>query len=85
MNFLHRLAKRESLVLVAIVASAVTVQVRQHVNAAQETAAHVQPSQAAPICEPSSAQTETDAPRMQAADCSIRAHVRPTHPVGLWV
>ncbi|MDR5819645.1 hypothetical protein [Caballeronia sp. LZ043] len=83
MNFLHRLAKRESLVLVAIVASAVTIQVRQHVNAIQEAAAQVQPSQAAPVCEPSSMQT--DAPRMQPAECSIRGHVRPTHPTGLWV
>ncbi|MDR5778878.1 hypothetical protein QCE63_05470 [Caballeronia sp. LZ065] len=83
MDLLHRLAKRESLVLVAIVASAVTLQVRQHVSAAQEPAARVQPSHAAPICEPSSAQTDT--PRMQRADCSIRAHVRPTHPAGLWV
>ncbi|MDR5756453.1 hypothetical protein [Caballeronia sp. LZ035] len=83
MDFLHRLAKRESLVLVAIVASALTLQVRQHVSAAQETATQAQPAPAAPICEPSSAQTDT--PRMQPADCSIRAHARPTHPVGLWV
>lgn len=83
MDYLHRLAKRESLVLVAIVASGVTLQVRQQVTVTQETAAHVQPSQAAPICEPSS--TQTDTPRLQPADCSIRAHVRPTHPVGLWV
>jgi hypothetical protein len=83
MDLMHRLAKREFLVLVAIVASAVTLQVRQHVGAAQDASAHVQTLHDGPVCEPSTAQT--DEPRMQPADCNIRAQVRPTHPTALWV
>ncbi|SAL18162.1 hypothetical protein AWB71_00795 [Caballeronia peredens] len=82
MKFFNRLANRESLMLVAIVASAITMHVRQHVTEAQGGAA--QSSQQ--VCEPAAANPDTSrAARAMPADCSIRAKARSTHPLATWV
>jgi hypothetical protein len=86
-NILNRLANRESLVFVAIVASAATLHVRQHVadpdtSAAQAAPAYSGASECA-ACAPLAA--DAGEPRMLPADCPIRATLRPIHPAAFWV
>ena len=84
MNIFNRLANREFLVMVAIVASAITLHVRQHVagNPVQSTPASGAASYGR-ICEPPAGDAK-DA-RMLPADCGIRAKARTAHDHALWV
>ncbi|BAO85807.1 MULTISPECIES: hypothetical protein [Caballeronia] len=82
MKYFNRLANREFLILVAVAASALTLQVREHVADAQPTyAPHAIDER---LCEPS-ASNEDEAPRMLPADCGIRADMRTHRARARWV
>lgn len=84
MNFFNRLANREFLVLVAIVASALTLHVRQHVDGHQAQAAQTSgATNAGRICEPAASGAKQA--RMLPADCGVRANTRGAHGHTLWV
>ena len=74
MNFINRLANREFLILVAIIASAITLHVRQQVTDAQARPAQAAQGTYGRICEPPAAKTAEA--RIMPADCGIRANVR---------
>ncbi|SAK41593.1 hypothetical protein AWB76_00292 [Caballeronia temeraria] len=84
MKLFNRLAHREYRVLVAIAASALTMQLRQHV-----VDAGAQPDQGARaadygrICEPSV--SDAAKPRALPADCGIRTDMKPNRPHAPWV
>jgi hypothetical protein len=86
-NFFNRLANREFLVLVAIVASAVTLHVRQQVDGNQAQQAQTSGATGAPnygrMCEPPAADAKEA--RMLPAECDIRANTRRAHAHSLWV
>jgi hypothetical protein len=77
-NF-NRLAHREFLILVAIAASALTLQVREHTM--DKSASRAVDER---MCEPST-YDEGNAPRMLPADCGIRADMRTHRAQATWV
>ncbi|SAK60055.1 hypothetical protein AWB75_02496 [Caballeronia catudaia] len=84
MKYFNRLVHRECLILVAIAASAVTLQVREHVAGVESQPAQTSRVTDGRICEPSAAD-DGDAPRMLPADCGIRADMLPHHMRAIWV
>lgn len=83
MKYFNRLAHREFLVLVAIVASALTMHVRQHVDGPREQAGQTVRVNDGRICEPPAADAKQ--PRMLPADCGIRAKMPAARARTLWV
>ena len=79
MKYFNRLAHREFLILVAIAASALTLQVREHVSATP-----VAPASNERLCAPSTFD-DGKAPRMLPADCGIRADMRAHRARATWV
>ncbi|SAL22387.1 hypothetical protein AWB74_00880 [Caballeronia arvi] len=84
MKYFNRLVHREFLILVAIAASAVTLQVREHVAGVESQPAQGSRETDRRLCEPSAA-NDGDAPRMLPADCGIRADMRPHRERATWV
>ncbi|SAK76020.1 hypothetical protein AWB77_03517 [Caballeronia fortuita] len=83
MNIFNRLAHREFLVLVAIAASALTLQIRQHsvdTAAQNEHAARLDHGR---ICEPPAA--DPAKLRVLPADCGISTDMRPQRAHASWV
>jgi hypothetical protein len=74
----NRLANRESLILVAIAASAITMHVRQHTIHAPAARAEYER-----VCEPHAAQDGRA--RVLPADCGIRANLPRHHARSTWV
>ncbi|SAK59764.1 hypothetical protein [Caballeronia ptereochthonis] len=84
MKYFNRLAHREFLVLVAIVASALTMHVRQHVAGNDAQPAQSARASDGRLCEPPT----SDARKMRVlpADCGIRAtNVQSAGAHALWV
>ncbi|WP_044041233.1 hypothetical protein [Caballeronia insecticola] len=79
MKYFNRLANREFLILVALVASAMTMHVKQHIT--EKQAQPVQSSQR--MCEPSVA--SLNKARAMPADCGMRAKVRSVRSTVSWV
>jgi hypothetical protein len=79
------LASREFLVLVAIVASAITMHVRMQADAASSQAA--QQVQYGRMCEPTSSSKDEDDSKARAvpADCELRTNVRTSLAARPWV
>jgi hypothetical protein len=80
----NALANRELLVFVAIVASALTLHVRQHLSDSSPQAA---PSlvQYGRMCEPSDSAIDNGKARVHPADCDMRTNVRTHRMVPNWV
>ena len=83
MKYSSGLANRESLVLVAIVASALTMYVRQHVTGPQVQTVHTSRANDGRICEPPAADAKQA--RMLPADCGIRTKVPGARAHTPWV
>jgi hypothetical protein len=80
-KYFNMLASRESLVMIAIVASAITMHVRLQATPAQ-SAEHLQYGR---MCEPTvSADTEGKA-RVQPADCELRQNLHTGIAMRPWV
>ncbi|SAK96735.1 hypothetical protein AWB80_07255 [Caballeronia pedi] len=78
MKIFNRLANRETLILVAIAASAITLQVRQHTI--DPPAARAEDGR---VCEPPAAQAAKA--RVLPADCNIRANLPLHRSRATWV
>jgi hypothetical protein len=80
----NALANREFLLFVAIVASAITLHVReQMIDARPAPASPDAQSQVSRLCEP--AQASADKARVLPADCDMRTNVRTAHSARPWV
>jgi hypothetical protein len=84
MKHFSAIANRELLVLVAIVASAVTLHIRQQMTPATtaDTQAPVH-AQFGRMCSPSA--KDVDKPRALPADCEMRANLPKAKPLQTWV
>ncbi len=83
MKYFNALANREFLVLVAIVASAITMHVRQHVAAHAPLSSHIEQGR---MCTPSTMKEGDEAKtRALPADCDMRTNVRTPRFTRTWI
>jgi hypothetical protein len=81
----NTLANRELLVFVAIVASAITLYVRQHVVDATAQALPQSTVQFGRMCEPSDSSSRDEKARVRPADCDMRTDGQLHRDVRPWV